>query len=390
MNNQAWLVLTEGFLSFFSPCVLPILPVYMAYLSQDALKKDLTGWRKRLHIFGFTLAFVLGICTVFFIAAMSAKGISGWLNENRLLISLLGGILIVFFGLVQLGWIQIPFLMREIRLTQKQAGKEAGSLIQAYAMGFLFSFAWTPCIGPMLSSILVAAAASSSSTLLIFCYGLGFVVPFLILGLFTEEALNWLNRKKSWLPKAMKLGGILLIVMGLWMSVPAAATISDQLQRQSNNGTVSTGGQPTATPSTDENGREVIPAYDFTLTDQYGNTHTLSQYKGKIVMLQFFATWCTYCKAELPSVQELYEDLPEDLVILVVNQPGGRETDKQGYTFPTVFDEDGQVNYNYGITGLPTTYLINTEGNVYGYMPGAMDKETMLRIIEMARNNEAY
>ena len=122
-------------------------------------------------------------------------------------------------------------------------------------------------------------------------------------------------------------------------------------------------------------------------------------YHSKIVMLQFFATWCTYCKAELPSVQELYEELPDDLVILVVNQPGGRETDKQGvidfldkngYTFPTVFDEDGQVNYNYGITGLPTTYLINTEGNVYGYMPGAMDKQTMLQIIDMARNNEAY
>ena len=101
----------------------------------------------------------------------------------------------------------------------------------------------------------------------------------------------------------------------------------------------------------------------------------------------------------MPSVQELYEELPDDLVILVVNQPGGRETDKQGvidfldkngYTFPTVFDEDGQVNYNYGITGLPTTYLINTEGNVYGYMPGAMDKQTMLQIIDMARNNEAY
>ena len=376
MNNQAWLVLTEGFLSFFSPCVLPILPVYMAYLSQDALKKDLTGWRKRLHIFGFTLAFVLGICTVFFIAAMSAKGLSGWLNENRLLISLLGGILIVFFGLVQLGWIQIPFLMREFRFTQKQAGKEAGSLLQAYA------------------------AASSSSTLLIFCYGLGFVVPFLILGLFTEEALNWLQKKKSWLPKAMKLGGILLIVMGLWMSVPAVGAISEQLRRQPANSTAaSSQPQPTATPSVDENGREIIPAYDFTLTDQYGNTHTLSDYKGKIVMLQFFATWCTYCKAELPSVQELYEELPDDLVILVVNQPGGRETDKQGvidflnkngYTFPTVFDEDGQVNYNYGVTGLPTTYLINTEGNVYGYMPGAMDKQTMLQIIDMARNNEAY
>ena len=82
---------------------------------------------------------------------------------------------------------------------------------------------------------------------------------------------------------------------------------------QSGNAAVSTDGpQPTTTPSVDENGREVIPAYDFTLTDQYGNTHTLSDYKGKIVMLQFFATWCTYCKAELPSVQELYEELPDD------------------------------------------------------------------------------
>lgn len=227
----------------FLPLRSAILPVYMAYLSQDALKKDLTGWRKRLHIFGFTLAFVLGICTVFFIAAMSAKGLSGWLNENRLLISLLGGILIVFFGLVQLGWIQIPFLMREFRFTQKQAGKEAGSLLQAYAMGFLFSFAWTPCIGPMLSSVLVAAAASSSSTLLIFCYGLGFVVPFLILGLFTEEALNWLRRKRA-AAESDEAGRNFVDRDGPVVSVPAVGAISEQLRRQPANSTAAS--QPTA------------------------------------------------------------------------------------------------------------------------------------------------
>lgn len=404
MNSQAFLVLAEGFLSFFSPCVLPILPVYMAYLSQDAQKKEQTGWKKRLHVFGFTLAFVLGISTVFFLAAVSAKGLSGWLTQNRLLISLLGGLLICFFGLVQLGWVQIPMLMREFRVTSKPYSKEAGSLIQAYIMGFLFSFAWTPCIGPMLSSVLVAAAASSSSTMLIFCYAAGFVIPFLIVGLFTEEVLGWLQKKRDLLPKAAKLGGILLIVMGLWMSLPAMQEISQVLKTGGpSGGSSAVGDGPAATPSsepqTDENGREIIPAYDFTLTDQYGNPHTLSEYKGKVVMLQFFATWCGYCKAELPSVQELYEELPEDLVILIVNQPGGRETTKEGviqwlddngYTFPTVFDEEGTVNRNYGITGLPTTYLINKEGNVYGYMPGAMDKETMLKIIEMARNNESY
>ena len=392
MNNQAWLVFTEGLLSFFSPCVLPILPVYMAYLSQDAAKKEMTGWHKRFHVFLFTIAFVLGICTVFFIAAMSANSISGWLNANRLLISVIGGILIVFFGCVQLGWIQIPFLMRDYRLNSGQSKKEIGSLLQAYIMGFLFSFAWTPCIGPMLSSVILAAAASGNSTLMIFCYGAGFVIPFILLGVFTEEALKWLEKKRHFMPYAVKLGGIILIVMGLWMSIPAVSDISKALNATgvADNEVAEQQEQPEQEPGL---------APNFTLTDQYGNTHTLSEYKGKVVMLQFFATWCGYCKQELPYVQEIYEELPEDLVILVVNQPGGREKNKEGvidfldqngYTFPVVFDEQGLVNRNYGITGLPTTFMINKEGELYGYMPGAMNKEMMLEIIEMARNNEPF
>ena len=388
------LVFLEGLLSFLSPCVLPLLPVYMGYLAGQDQEQP----HSQRRIFLLTVSFVIGIFTAIMLMNISVHVLSSFFKEHMVYFVRIGGILIVLLGLHQLGIWKFKSLERTWKLPFQKKGSV--NAVIAFLMGFTFSFAWTPCIGPMLSSVLVAAAASSSSTLLIFCYGLGFVVPFLVLGLFTEEALNWLQKKKSWLPKAMKLGGILLIVMGLWMSIPAVASISEQLHRQSGNAAVSTDGpQPTTTPSVDENGREVIPAYDFTLTDQYGNTHTLSDYKGKIVMLQFFATWCTYCKAELPSVQELYEELPDDLVILVVNQPGGRETDKQGvidfldkngYTFPTVFDEDGQVNYNYGITGLPTTYLINTEGNVYGYMPGAMDKQTMLQIIDMARNNEAY
>lgn len=140
----------------------------------------------------------------------------------------------------------------------------------------------------------------------------------------------------------------------------------------------------------------VFPAIDFTLSDQYGNTHTLSDYKGSVVFLNFWATWCPPCRAEMPDIQKLYAEYEaagdDSVVILGVAAPGyGDELDlagvrdfleENGYTYPVVMDETGEVFTQYYVYSYPTTYMIDKEGNVFGYLTGSMPEETMRSIIE--------
>ena len=134
--------------------------------------------------------------------------------------------------------------------------------------------------------------------------------------------------------------------------------------------------------------------------DQYGNSHTLSDYKGKTVFLNFWATWCPPCKEEMPDIQNLYEDRglnEEDVIVLGVAFPNmGREKSKDGvikfleeheYTFPVVMDEEGILAYYYGISAFPTTFVINPDGTVEGYLQGMMSREMMDEVIDRTRNN---
>ena len=138
----------------------------------------------------------------------------------------------------------------------------------------------------------------------------------------------------------------------------------------------------------------MVPAPDFTLTDQYGETHTLSDYQGQTVFLNFWATWCGPCKMEMPDIQALYEDWDEnagDLVVLGVAGPGiGQEgsaediaafLEENGYTYPVVMDTTGEIFMSYGITAFPTTFMIDREGNVFGYAAGQLNEELMTSII---------
>ena len=148
-----------------------------------------------------------------------------------------------------------------------------------------------------------------------------------------------------------------------------------------------------------EEGEELIPAPDFTLADQYGNVHSLSDYRGKTIFLNFWATWCPPCRAEMPYIQELYEEYSQmddsDVVILAVAFPDyGKETDiegiksfleENGYTYPVLMDEEATLLFQYYITAYPTTFLINPDGNVLGYIPGSMTKDIMMDVIESAR-----
>lgn len=143
-----------------------------------------------------------------------------------------------------------------------------------------------------------------------------------------------------------------------------------------------------------------LKAPDFAYADQFGTTHSLSEYRGKVVFLNFWATWCGYCVDEMGDIQALYEEYGEntgDVIILGAASPAtaqNRYTQEQseekvtqfleenGYTYPVLMDRDGQLFWNYGITSLPTTVMIDPNGNVSLWIPGALSKEKMIQVIE--------
>ncbi len=130
-------------------------------------------------------------------------------------------------------------------------------------------------------------------------------------------------------------------------------------------------------------------APDFNLKDQYGVVHSLENYKGKVMFLNFWATWCPPCKKEMPDVESIYKEYGEnkkDVVILGVNSEKENEVKKflkdKGYTFPTVIDENSEVMRKYFIQAFPTSFVIDKEGNVYGYVMGGLTKEQIKQVIE--------
>ena len=143
-------------------------------------------------------------------------------------------------------------------------------------------------------------------------------------------------------------------------------------------------------------------APDLTLTDQYGVTHTLSDYRGKVVFLNFWATWCPPCRAEMPDIQALYEQYAAqedpEVVILAVATPGvGGEEDEagvkafleeNGYTYPVLMDPTGRSLSSYAITAFPTTFLITREGEILGYVPGMMTADVMADVIRQTLEAE--
>ncbi|CAM2976026.1 cytochrome c biogenesis protein CcdA [Hathewaya histolytica] len=406
-NNISFLlVFIEGILSFFSPCVIPLLPIYIGYLAGNAKKENSDGTitYERKKVFLHTIFFVLGISFAFFILGLSFSVLGKFLSGNKLLFTRLSGIVIIIFGLVQIGFLNFNFLKGEHRLNFNLNYNNMNPLM-AFVMGFTFSFAWTPCVGPALSSVLILASSAKSAlvgNVLVVVYAVGFSIPFLLLGLFTTQVLNFLKAKRNLLKYAIKGGGVVLIIIGVMTFTGWANNISGYLNSftsSSNKSSVNSEANKDKENSTAEKEnkakeKKVLPAFDFKLTDQYGKEHKLSDYKGKVVFLNFWGTWCPPCRSEMPHIEELYKQHnknSKDVIILGVANPGGQEKDvegikeflkKNGYSFPVVFDESGEVFMDYAINSFPTTYMIDKEGNIFGYVSGALSKGMMQNIIK--------
>lgn len=372
------LVFVEGLVSFLSPCVLPIIPIYMGYLAGNSNEKRNSNKKVLL----FTISFIFGILLAIFLMNASINLLQSFLKEHMILFVRIGGILIVLLGIYQLGFIKINFLQRTFRFSLKTDNKM--NVMVAFIMGFTFSFAWTPCIGPALSSILLLAASSGDfwySNFLMIIYAFGFTLPFLVLGLFTNKALNWLNSHRDIVKYTTKIGAVILIIFGLMMFSGKLNTISNYMSPSQ--GQVST--------NQAENSDDSVN-YGNALLNQDDEPISLADYHGKVVFLNFWATWCPPCQREMPEIQKLSEKYQnsEDIAILTVVMPGGQEMDaagikkflkEKGFTMPVIFD-DGRLSSSFQITSLPTTYMFDRDGNVYGSVVGQLSSDMMENIID--------
>ncbi len=211
------IALIAGIISFLSPCVLPIVPPYLAYMSGMTVGELSDSHNARNRATVAALFFVLGLSTVFIFLGFAASAFGSFFLQNQILFSQVSGAVIIVFGLHFLGVFRIGLLDREARI---DAGDKGGSSFGAYVLGLAFAFGWTPCIGPQLGAILTLAASEASvtrGTFLLAVYAFGLGIPFLLAAMFMSRALTVMNRLKRHLGLIEKLMGGLLVVVGAAM-----------------------------------------------------------------------------------------------------------------------------------------------------------------------------
>ena len=468
----------EGVLSFFSPCVLPLLPVYFSFLSGGNADRDENGdiIYKRSRVVINTLFFVLGISLTFFILSLGVKGVGRIFSSNSRLFSILGGAVIIIFGLWQLLLYGTKYGAKKEKRFSINTNRAKGPLL-SFLLGFSFSFSWTPCIGPILSSVLIMASSSLKGEVYLLLYALGFTLPFILLAFFTSSLLSFFQKYKRVVKYTVRIGALVMILLGIMMiasniprereevvdihflseeesimetetqgvneieeesarNVPTAPTMaikvvqeleetekatekedySDKEETQVEDSEENIGQESKTEEVSEVSATEVenesteideekkeekcdLDYLDYSFLDQNGKIHRLSSYKGKVIFLNAWATWCGPCRSELPEIEKLYNNYKDskDVVVFTATFPGkSGEGDvssiksfmkSMGYTYPVLFDTSGKLLYTLGISAFPTTYVFDKKGNLLRYFPGAMNLENMEKSIEEALNS---
>jgi len=200
-----------GLISFLSPCVLPLIPGYISYISGQSLQEILN--KKEINFFPLIL-FCFGFSTVFVILGASASFLGQTLLQNSEILRIAAGIIIIIFSLQLIGIINIPYLNFEKRFD----AKESRNILFPYVIGVAFGFGWTPCIGPILGSILALASIEETlirAVILLILYSLGLAIPFVLSGYLIQRFLLFSKNFRKNINLISKIGGIILLVTGI-------------------------------------------------------------------------------------------------------------------------------------------------------------------------------
>lgn len=398
---QSLTVLLEGLISFFSPCVIPLLPLYLGYLTGNSKEKDKDGnvIYKRSKVLIHTLFFVLGISMSFFILGISFTTLGSLLKEYKSIIAIVGSIIIIILGLFQMKVINFKFLQREKKLRLNINPNKMNPIV-AFLMGFIFSFAWTPCVGPALSSVLIMASSAESmflGNLLVLIYAIGFIIPFLVLGLSTTTVLNFLKRKQNVLENIVKVGGLLLVLVGCYTLVT-----NIDMKKEAKTTENCTINEETGLASCKQGGKTTSPKKKYkidklTLKDQNNKPYNWEDYKDKTVILHFWQTDCIACRNELKELKVVYKHYnqnKDEVILLSIVSPELEHKKKstiidfieqKKINFPVLIDETGEFFEKFEIISYPTTFIVK-DSTLELTIPGATTKEKLTESVDKIKN----
>lgn len=388
-----------GFISFFSLSVVPLILIYFGYLVGNGQAIDCYGKTSYIYkkvIFNI-LFFILGILVAFFILSISFSSVGDINFDEKNILSKIGSTIIIFLGIFQLNIIKVKFLAKE-----KKVGfiKKEVSPVFAFIVSFTFVYAWKSFVGPVLSSILILAMTlenRSIGSIMILIYSLGFVFPLILLGMGAIVFLNLIKTKQIFLNYINKLGGIILIIIGTIIFIGYQDKLSNYLEPIK---LANYNSEETKIENNEIESNSFFNNESYKLIDQYNKEHILSEYEGKVIFLNFWATWCPSCVEEIPYIEELYKEYgynEKEVVILGITNPVTIENIKgqdikiddiklflseNNFTFPTVFDKTGVYFDNFDITAFPTTIIVGRNGEIKDIVSGALNKEQMIYLIE--------
>jgi cytochrome c-type biogenesis protein len=373
-----------GVLSFLSPCVLPLVPGYISLMSGvsiDQLKQGGSGSGARRAIMLNSLAFNAGLSIIFLILGTTA-GLVGAAIINNVWVRVIGGLIIIAFGLQLIGLLRISALYKDTRFFSDDKPR---GMLGSLTLGFAFAAGWTPCIGPILGGIIGLAATSGgwrSGLVLSAFYSAGLAVPFLLTGLGINQFLAFYGKFRKHLHKVEVVSGVILIAVGLLvasgystlLTSSKLAAIIPNAESWINVKNITT---PDAAPVSNTK-FEPMPQVEFeTLA---GKPLNLSEYRGKVVLLNFWATWCIPCREEIPVLNAMQHDLAAaGLKIVGASLEDSSEGIQQYQQSVAKFEYEVVTGGNdaqkfFGGTPLPTTYLIDREGRIRQKIIGARDR----------------
>jgi cytochrome c-type biogenesis protein len=381
-----------GILSFLSPCVFPLVPGYVSMISGvsiDGLKGETgsTAAAKRAVVLN-SLAFNAGISLIF-LALGATAGFVGSALTNNIYIRIIGGIVIIAFGLQLMGILKVGALYKDTRFLN--SGDKPSGLISSFTLGLAFAAGWTPCIGPILGGIIGLAATSGgwqSGFVLSAFYSLGLALPFLLVGLFINQFLTFSRGFKKHLHTVEVISGVLLVAIGLLVASGYVTVLNSSslaailpnpesyIKLDESKSVAPAPHSGNAFPTAKAN-FPAAPAVVF--EDLDGKTVNLSELRGQVVLLNLWAKWCVPCIEEIPTFNAMQKDLGASGLNIV-----GVTYEDEAATVEAFKKEHG-MEYTVAVgkepsrsdlyVGLPTTYLIDKEGRVRQKFVGIKSRE---------------